>query len=273
MLPPAPPRFSMTMPCPSRSESGCAMMRAEVSTPPPGGQGTISLIGWFGYPCCAWTGAARHSSIATTKRFPMHPPGDDSIGAWRPALLERDEPVPDRKSHQPRDILDAELGHDAAAIRFHGLRRQGERRRDLSARAALHHQDQDLPLALAHAIESGPVTGEIREQVGAAEILQRAYHVGRLAVLDPCRDGASLDDADGAVGPDDPERHFVRRPAAQQFPRGLFGPGAVVGVHKLHEGADRRLGLRVDAEDAPQFRRPGHLILRQVPFPGTDAGE
>src|SRR6476469_8557078 len=45
MLPPAPGRLSTTIDWCSRSESGCAMRRAVVSTPPPGGQGTISLIG------------------------------------------------------------------------------------------------------------------------------------------------------------------------------------------------------------------------------------
>ena len=48
MLPPAPPRLSTITCWPSAVESLSATMRAIESTPPPGGYGTISVIGWLG---------------------------------------------------------------------------------------------------------------------------------------------------------------------------------------------------------------------------------
>jgi len=48
MLPPAPGRFSITMLCPSRCPRDGEMIRAAVSTPPPGGHGTMRRIGCDG---------------------------------------------------------------------------------------------------------------------------------------------------------------------------------------------------------------------------------
>src|SRR5438552_14532301 len=49
MLPFEPGRFSTTTGWPAHSESRCPMTRAEISGAPPGGIGTISLIGRNGY--------------------------------------------------------------------------------------------------------------------------------------------------------------------------------------------------------------------------------
>ena len=43
MLPPAPPRFSITTGCPSGARMRSAMMRAATSVEPPGGNGTTSV--------------------------------------------------------------------------------------------------------------------------------------------------------------------------------------------------------------------------------------
>src|SRR5713226_6697356 len=56
--PPAPPRLSTTICWPSASPSLSAMMRAMMVALPPGGNGTTSVIGRFGYCCAAAGGAA-----------------------------------------------------------------------------------------------------------------------------------------------------------------------------------------------------------------------
>src|ERR1700730_8680082 len=48
ILPPAPPRFSMTTCWPRRSDSHWAMIRATTSVAPPGGNGTIQCTGRVG---------------------------------------------------------------------------------------------------------------------------------------------------------------------------------------------------------------------------------
>ena len=53
MLPLAPPAFSMTTGCPSGALMRSPMMRAVVSVEPPGGKGTISVIGRVGKFCAA----------------------------------------------------------------------------------------------------------------------------------------------------------------------------------------------------------------------------
>src|SRR6185436_6104452 len=67
MLPPAPPTFSITTVCPSGARILSAMMRAVVSVEPPGGKGTMSVIGFTGQVCaCAAVNApARARAIAT----------------------------------------------------------------------------------------------------------------------------------------------------------------------------------------------------------------
>jgi hypothetical protein len=49
VLPPPPLRLSTTTGCPSVTDSLSATMRAMLSTPPPGGYGTTSVIGLVGY--------------------------------------------------------------------------------------------------------------------------------------------------------------------------------------------------------------------------------
>ena len=53
IVPPAPVRFSITTGCPQFSLIFCAMMRASVSVPPPGENGTTKRIGLVGNFCCA----------------------------------------------------------------------------------------------------------------------------------------------------------------------------------------------------------------------------
>src|SRR2546423_15325381 len=62
MLPFEPGRFSATTGCPRSSESRCPTIRAEISGAPPGGIGTISLIGRAGY--CAHEAADRRAAKA-----------------------------------------------------------------------------------------------------------------------------------------------------------------------------------------------------------------
>ncbi len=47
------------------------MMRAVMSTVPPGGKGTINRIGLAGY-CCDSAGVAAHSAYACTKTISAH---------------------------------------------------------------------------------------------------------------------------------------------------------------------------------------------------------
>src|SRR5678815_3857127 len=53
MVPPAPPRLSMTNCCPNASLSLANRMRLTVSAPPPAGYGTITLTGRVGHSACA----------------------------------------------------------------------------------------------------------------------------------------------------------------------------------------------------------------------------
>src|SRR2546429_4200827 len=72
MLPLAPPAFSMTTVCPSGCRMRSAMMRAVVSVEPPGGNGTMSVIGRVGkfWACAAVTNSA---SAAETISLVMDP--------------------------------------------------------------------------------------------------------------------------------------------------------------------------------------------------------
>src|SRR5258707_1543338 len=66
MVPPAPGRFSMTMGCPSWGESLSVTVRAMMSVPLPGVNGTMILIGFEGQACaCAPTCRAQSASAAT----------------------------------------------------------------------------------------------------------------------------------------------------------------------------------------------------------------
>src|SRR5574339_376943 len=64
MVPPAPALFSTTTGCPSSVESPCATARATPSVPPPGGNGTINLIGWVGHDWAPAVPAAKASARA-----------------------------------------------------------------------------------------------------------------------------------------------------------------------------------------------------------------
>src|SRR5262249_3969361 len=60
ILPPAPPRFSMTTGLPSASPSGVLISRAAMSVPPPAGKHTIMVICRSGYSARA----AEHGALA-----------------------------------------------------------------------------------------------------------------------------------------------------------------------------------------------------------------
>jgi len=53
MLPPAPARFSMTKGCPRISAIFGVTVRATMSVPPPGGNGTMTRIGFDGKFCAS----------------------------------------------------------------------------------------------------------------------------------------------------------------------------------------------------------------------------
>src|SRR5262249_15154949 len=72
MLPFEPGRFSTTTGCPTSSLSLWPTTRAEMSGAPPGGMGTISLIGRVGY-CPQAGNDTKAAKTNPTKRL-MHPP-------------------------------------------------------------------------------------------------------------------------------------------------------------------------------------------------------
>src|SRR5882762_7968054 len=53
ITPPAPPRFSTTTDCPHFCESFAATVRAVISVPPPGANGTMNVTGLAGYGCAS----------------------------------------------------------------------------------------------------------------------------------------------------------------------------------------------------------------------------
>src|SRR5882672_11463559 len=53
ITPPAPPRFSTTTDCPHFCESFAATVRAVISVPPPGANGTMKVTGLAGYGCAS----------------------------------------------------------------------------------------------------------------------------------------------------------------------------------------------------------------------------
>jgi hypothetical protein len=74
IVPLAPGRLSTTTVCPQRSLSFCATARAVISVPPPGGNGTINLIGRAGKaepgPDDAGAGAAANAVAAAMSKTP-----------------------------------------------------------------------------------------------------------------------------------------------------------------------------------------------------------
>src|SRR6266513_2490440 len=73
MVPPAPGRFSMTMGCRSWGESLSVTVRAMMSVPLPGVNGTTILIGFEGQACAHAADCAAQSSPSTTKDLPSFP--------------------------------------------------------------------------------------------------------------------------------------------------------------------------------------------------------
>src|SRR5262245_22555409 len=69
MMPPAPPLFSMTTVWPSSLDNGSISSRAVRSTPPPGGNGTMILIGRLGY--LSWAPAPRVSAATGNASAPI----------------------------------------------------------------------------------------------------------------------------------------------------------------------------------------------------------
>src|SRR5215831_4729185 len=68
--PPAPARFSTTTDCLSSRESASATGRATVSATPPGGNGTIIVIGRSGHVCaCAAVTTAAASEASSSERI------------------------------------------------------------------------------------------------------------------------------------------------------------------------------------------------------------
>src|SRR4051812_36192421 len=84
MLPLAPPRLSTSTVWPSTLPRLSATMRAEVSTSPPGGLGTMSVTGLPGYACAKAQPAAHASAAATMawrrkgRRFIVGSSGDST---------------------------------------------------------------------------------------------------------------------------------------------------------------------------------------------------
>src|SRR5437773_6283216 len=68
MMPPAPPRFSITTGWPRLSCSAGTKLRAAMSVPPPGAAGTMRWIGFVGY-CAAAGGIAKCAASSTRERI------------------------------------------------------------------------------------------------------------------------------------------------------------------------------------------------------------
>src|SRR5687768_4488880 len=78
MLPPAPGRLSGTIVHLLLSATFCATTRERMSVPPPGGNGTISLMGRVGYSCAAAEAAKATSATAMRRWIISGSPGRDA---------------------------------------------------------------------------------------------------------------------------------------------------------------------------------------------------
>src|SRR5205814_9812345 len=90
MLPDGPGLFSMTIDVPSASPSFDEMIRATKSDAPPGANGTIILIGLFGYPVCPDASSEKRTRpsarAALEINFLIAPPTyRDSFGQYHPS--------------------------------------------------------------------------------------------------------------------------------------------------------------------------------------------
>src|SRR6267378_5002118 len=92
MMPPAPPRFSISTFCPRFSDSAGTTLRVTMSVPPPGAAGTTSRIGRAGY--CAHAGAwsPETSASSAMNRVTAHLAGDHVAGP-RADVVEVELPV------------------------------------------------------------------------------------------------------------------------------------------------------------------------------------
>src|SRR5258707_3267056 len=86
--------------------------------------------------------------------------------------LDARDAAPDRESNKTRDILDAQLQHDAAAVGVDARRRDIKPSSDFLARATVDDQFQDLALAPAQSLE--------RILPNLCHVPDGIWHVGRL---------------------------------------------------------------------------------------------
>src|SRR5438094_1979176 len=91
MVPPAPGRFSITMGCPSWGESLSVTVRAMMSVPLPGVNGTMILIGFEGQACAQAAVCAIHSAIpaARVQSFVRGLPSQGSVDILLCIILPR----------------------------------------------------------------------------------------------------------------------------------------------------------------------------------------
>src|SRR5690349_15570479 len=92
MLPPAPGLFSITTGCFSRAASSGAMMRARLSDPPPGANGTIKRIGRVGKdlsgPASEGELAASDAARASKTSLAIVDPPDHALLSYWERLLQ-----------------------------------------------------------------------------------------------------------------------------------------------------------------------------------------
>src|SRR5216117_3196232 len=111
MVPPAPGRFSMTIGCPSWGESLSDTVRAMMSVPLPGVNGTMILIGFAGHVCaCAPTCRAQSASVAID--LPSFP---DTLASR--ALRDSEGNEPERRSQSCDDSKRGEV-HQICQLRI-----------------------------------------------------------------------------------------------------------------------------------------------------------
>ncbi len=106
------------------------------------------------------------------------------------------------------------------------------------------------------------------------DVLARAGHAERGALIVKDDRSLSVQDQHLAVRTDDPMVELERLPARVGARDGLLHGGAVLGMNPLEEALVARLELvRGAPVQAVELIRPGHLVRRDVPFPGPEAGD
>src|SRR2546430_6842618 len=91
---------------------------------------------------------------------------------WTARVLDAGDAAADREAHEARQVVDAELEHDAAAVGVDARRRDPQARGDLLAGEARDHQLEHLALAAAQLLE--------RVVLRVAHPLDAREHVPRL---------------------------------------------------------------------------------------------